>query len=647
MAKSLKKFFTKKIVLAFTLFMVTVTLLACTVKQLWFREDDLGVIINGLIRSWDDFIKVFSADERSFACPVNYLRSKPNVLSGFARPLKNIFFSLVYYFQGLNVYAYYYLHVVFHALNAVLFFHLLSLWTSLGLAFLGGLLFAFYPDISWMTWIATFHNSLTTFLLLLSIICFYSYWNRSKKQLIAFHMLFLSALTFFLSLLSRETGVFFPFWMFSGVFLLTILPTKKFWLSCKTALAKTWVFFAVNVVYVLYKLAIFGVGSLDRTYNNLFLRFPFLAKFFKPTSQTVVSTAQAVKTTVTQTLPAAAEHVEKVIPVATTQPALWEKLLAKGEKLSDVFFTWSKALFSIESNTLQTHLIITGVWVVLASFLFHAYRSSKSLFLFFLIGFGIFAWPGILAYPSPRYINCAFPVIIALVIFGMHQIIKKHYQTDGEKSTVLALFGLCCFAIFNGAINNAVNLRNSGYGNSRLKERYEVFFNENTFDSQANFMLVSCPFGSDTQNIFQYFTKNFDLQLAEEPFGYLSQNGIFGCTGDYQIKEVKRKIVPIKDGFRITSLDKEHCACSLRLSNHPLQWVEEEKAYRWKKNLHEVGKWHRCSVGKFMIHERLEDEFVTDISFVFDKKWIDENTVFVSWDTEKGKYIKLDASHLK
>ena len=639
MAKSLKKFFTKKIVLAFTLFLITVTLLACAVKQLWFREDDLGVIINGLIRSWDDFIRVFSADERSFACPVNYLRSNPNVLSGFARPLKNIFFSLVYYFQGLNVYAYYYLHVVFHAFNAVLFFHLLNLWTTLSLAFLGGLLFAFYPDISWMTWIATFHNSLTTFLLLLTIIFFQSYWTRQKKQLIAFHLLFLSALTYLLSLLSRETGVFFPFWIFSGVFLLTILPTKKFWFSVKTALGKTWIFFAVNGVYVLYKLTIFGVGSLDRTYNNLFLRFPFLANFFTPTAPA----AQAVKTTIAKALPPVTQHIEKAIPTATAHSPVWEKILTKSENLSAVFFKWSKALFSFESNT----LIIIGIWIVLASFLYHAYRSSKSLFFFFVIGFGVFAWPGTLAYPSPRYINCAYPVIIALVIFGMHQIIKKHSQTDGEKATVLALLCLSCFAIFNGAVNNAKNLRNSGYGNTRLKTRYEVFFNENSFDPQANFMLVSCPFGSDTQNIFQYFTKNFDLQLAEEPFGYLTEYGAFGCKGDYKIKEVKRSITPIEDGFRITSLDKKHCACSMRLSDHPLQWVESEKAYRWKKDPHEVGTWHRCSVGKFMIHERLEDEFITDISFVFDKKWINQDTVFVSWDAEKGKYIKLDASHLK
>jgi len=71
-----------------------------------------------------------------------------------------------------------------------------------------------------------------------------------------------------------------------------------------------------------------------------------------------------------------------------------------------------------------------------------------------------------------------------------------------------------------------------------------------------------------------------------------------------------------------------------------------ERAYRWNKTLHQIDKWHPCSMGKFKIHERIGGKYITDVSFIFNKKWIDKNTVFISWDTLKGKYTTLDASHL-
>lgn len=162
--QTLSSMLSKQILLSSVIiFVLTFCLLGFAVDTFWFREDDLGTILNGIIRSWDDFVRVFSADCRSFITPANYQRTSPNVISGFLRPMQNALFSVVYYFWGVSPHAYLLTHVAFHAANTALFFILCSLFLPLGYSWLAGLMFAFYPNISWLTWIGTVQNSLATF----------------------------------------------------------------------------------------------------------------------------------------------------------------------------------------------------------------------------------------------------------------------------------------------------------------------------------------------------------------------------------------------------------------------------------------------------------------------------------------------------
>ncbi|QQR49635.1 hypothetical protein IPF37_02220 [bacterium] len=48
-----------------------------------------------------------------------------------------------------------------------------------------------------------------------------------------------------------------------------------------------------------------------------------------------------------------------------------------------------------------------------------------------------------------------------------------------------------------------------------------------------------------------------------------------------------------------------------------------------------------------MIHQRIDGRFITDISFIFDSKWLTPDTVFVVWDSLKGEYQILKADHLQ
>ncbi len=42
----------------------------------------------------------------------------------------------------------------------------------------------------------------------------------------------------------------------------------------------------------------------------------------------------------------------------------------------------------------------------------------------------------------------------------------------------------------------------------------------------------------------------------------------------------------------------------------------------------------------------LDDKYLIDVSFVVNKQWIDEHTIFVVWDTQLGCYSLLDIGHL-
>ena len=265
---------------ALLLFAIVFFVLAGAVETIWFREDDLGTIINGIIRSWDDFIRVLSTDARDFICPVNYHRSKPNVMSGFLRPLQHVLFSFEYYFFSDWAYGYYLVHVALHACNAVLVY-VIGLWFfPVWLAFFSGILFAFYPDVSWLTWIATAQNTLCTVFLLLTFIC----WKRR----------WLAGLMFFLSLLARENVVVLPIWFFLAALFFLSNVSESFWQRIVVAYKATWIFFAVDALYWVMRWWAFGFGTLSRTLNNVFLRFPFLANLVN----TIDSQSQAVPSTI-------------------------------------------------------------------------------------------------------------------------------------------------------------------------------------------------------------------------------------------------------------------------------------------------------------------------------------------------------------
>jgi hypothetical protein len=115
-----------------------------------------------------------------------------------------------------------------------------------------------------------------------------------------------------------------------------------------------------------------------------------------------------------------------------------------------------------------------------------------------------------------------------------------------------------------------------------------------------------------------------------------------GCGKDYRVTNVKSEIVPIDDGFRLISHDIDHCGWWLRFSHFPIKWVAQSRSYEWTSEQYRPGIWYPCSIGKFRIDHMVDNDCVSDITFVFDRRWTSGNTVFVVWDTSVGRYYVLN-----
>ncbi|MCK4650892.1 hypothetical protein KAT08_01830 [Candidatus Babeliales bacterium] len=642
------KIFKNKFFLSLILFLSIFLIFAFSIKQLWFKLDDIGTIVDGLIKNWNDFLKVFSTQSRDFTAPINYKFSKPNFISAIYRPLINIPYTIIYYFFGLDAYIFYLLNVFFHAINSVLLFYIFSFFMPVGLSFLGGFLFAFYREMSWLTWIAILNNVLSTFFLFITTILFLTFFLRSKKETLWCYdwRYYLSGFTLLLSFLSRETPVFFSFFVFCSIFFLCSYKYENFYEKIKYSFSKSWIFFLSNFVYVLIRIWAFGFETLDRTFNNFFIRFPFLKNIFLEKAN-VKLVNELSNNIVSNTV----ENVSKVLSSANTvnlkKTFFTDFFSEKIIKIENSFFAWIRSLFYVDIQSFQDKVLYFLIFLFLLFFLIFAYRKHGKVLLVLFLGFIFFAWPGFLAYPNTRYISSVYPILIFTVLFGLYLFcrnlsIKLIFRKSISFLIVLFLF----VVLFAGIKKNHKGLNITAVSSIKRKEKYEKFFRENSFDNGKNFIVISSPFTSDIHSVFQYFLNNYSIKLSYVLFSTLANKGSMGCRGDYKVKGVESKIVSVKmdgkKGIRLISLNKQHCAWWMNFSDHPIKWSKKEKAYIWTDKKYMVDRWYDFSMGKFIINEMIGDKYVTDIIFIFDNIWVDENTVFVFWDTMEGKYKVLN-----
>lgn len=629
-----------KIAGACILFVVIFLVLGTSVSKIWFREDDLGTILNGLITSWQGLIKVFSTDVRDFICPVNYHRSAPNILSGFLRPLQHFLFTIEFFLFGDYAYPYFLVHVGLHALNAVLLY-IISLWFfPVWLAFFAGLFFALYPDVSWLTWIATAQNTLCTlFLLLTFIFCFMALDLAQKVQSerssgYCTRWLILAGFMFFLSLLARENVVAAPIWFLVGAWLFLTHSAQTRWQRLNIVWNATWIFFLVDGVYWFLRWGAFGFGTLSRTLSNILLRFPILAPLINMTTQ---KTIQVTKT---------ANVISEEIQATVGMPAIsWlTSAMQNIMRVINFFIGWLSSVLMIDLSTSQSKIVALIFFAFVVTFLVFAYRQHLKALSFLFIGIALMSWPALVAYPCPRYLNTIYPVIALILVGGCFLSFKKKQKWLHMGAWSMMLF--MGVGIFKGTVHNRKLLHNGAAARAEYKQRFDLFFSQHQFAPGTQFVIFSSPFVSDIQSIFQVYLQDTSVRVAHEPFATLAEQGIFGCSGSYRTENVASCLEPIEGGFRFVSDDPQHCAWWIHFSDHPLAWSEKDRAYIWTNQQYQEGIWYSCSLGKFKINHMLENKYLIDVSFIFDYQWVNKQTIFIGWDTLSNRYVVLDAAHV-
>ena len=164
----------------------------------FYFDDQHMVLKNPFIRSFK-FIPFFF---KGFVTGYNFPK-------GMCRPLLMITFSLNYFFGKLNPAGYHLINLIFHILCGILLFSILKFLFKKdnNVIFLITLLFLLHPlNTEAVVYISSRSDLMVSFFILLAFLCY-----LKEKY-------FLSVIFYILSLLSKETGLCFPLFIFSYEF---------------------------------------------------------------------------------------------------------------------------------------------------------------------------------------------------------------------------------------------------------------------------------------------------------------------------------------------------------------------------------------------------------------------------------------------
>src|SRR3989344_2301944 len=156
-----------------------------------------------------------------------------------------------------------------HIANAVLVFFLLKRF-DLGsskrsnlLAFLTAFIFTIHPlQTEAVTYSAGRGDSLVVFFMFLALFLFIKSKDNPSKSLI---YKFISLASAAIGILSRETGIIFPFLLV--VFYIAFISTDKFLISIKKALKEAWLYFGVVIIYGILRLTVLNFQNTLNFYT--------------------------------------------------------------------------------------------------------------------------------------------------------------------------------------------------------------------------------------------------------------------------------------------------------------------------------------------------------------------------------------------
>ena len=147
--------------------------------------------------NWDDYVQVV---DNPYIKQFNFTSLKgifSTFFVGMYQPITTSFYAIIYQFSSLNPIGYHAGSLVFHLLNTLLVYQLISFFfNEKKIIFFLTSLFALHPlQVESVAWVSAFSNLVFSSFFLLSIIAYLNYLNKKRKAF------------YFLSLLVFSTGL--------------------------------------------------------------------------------------------------------------------------------------------------------------------------------------------------------------------------------------------------------------------------------------------------------------------------------------------------------------------------------------------------------------------------------------------------------
>jgi len=219
---------------------------------LW--DDEFLIQENVFIRSWKNIPQIFSTCSGAGA----------GRLDNFYRPIQLLAYTGIYSLFGLQPWAFLSLNVIIHLINACLIFFLIKklfkkVYSPNGqnfLAFLTSLLWVVHPiHTEAVTYMSAIADPLIVLFGLSSFICYINFKQKKETYLLIF-----SLILFILALLSKETIIIFP----GFLFIYELFFSKKNW---GKYIHLVW-YFIISIAYLILRLTTLNFVNTFNFYNT-------------------------------------------------------------------------------------------------------------------------------------------------------------------------------------------------------------------------------------------------------------------------------------------------------------------------------------------------------------------------------------------
>ena len=255
-----KSFLLKNSFIVVLLIVIGFLIYANSLPNKMFWDDNDGIINNQFVHNWRYFPKYFSEN----------LIAGSGLLSNYWRPMLLTVFSLEWHTWKNWAPGYHFINMSFHITDAILLFLiLLYLFKNRWLAILTSLIFLVHPlQTEAVTYVSGLGDSLSAFFIFIGIL-FYLKFRISEKPPLKSVFYFSSLLMYVFSLMSKETAIVMPAYLFIVDFYF-LFKNKRYPLrKALKDIGKTiWPFFVLAGLYIWLRATVLNFENSFNLYNE-------------------------------------------------------------------------------------------------------------------------------------------------------------------------------------------------------------------------------------------------------------------------------------------------------------------------------------------------------------------------------------------